>query len=127
MTTYTVAPHDWWPDTHVSILVDGIERVGVPIGKEQEAIDHIEQTDRLHFSEIISRYQSADPLLVIADGHAYSIGSADDSPRGFGGTHWFIFFNDGRTAETCSLWHLGDIPARWRDQLPDNARLRSLR
>lgn len=127
MTTYTIAPHDWWPDTHVSIFADGKKCMGTPKGTEQEMIEHLERTDHMHYGSIIKRLADNDPLLVIANGHAYSIGSANDRPRGFGGTRWFIFFNDGRTVETCSLWHMGDIPARWRDRLPDNARLRSVR
>lgn len=40
---------------------------------------------------------------------------------GFGGTLWIVAFNDGRRVETRNLWHGGEIPERWRDQLPDNA------
>lgn len=40
---------------------------------------------------------------------------------GFNGDHFLILFTDGRRVETRNLWNGGEIPERWRDQLPDNA------
>lgn len=58
---------------------------------------------------------------VIVDGEVYQIGSDDDSPRGFGGRHWAIRFNDGYYVETNSLWHRGKLPERLIPDFPDNA------
>lgn len=41
--------------------------------------------------------------------------------NGFGGTNFRIRFTDGRTLETCDLWHQGTIPERFYDLLPVNA------
>ena len=47
-----------------------------------------------------------------------------DGPfRGFGGAEHFFKFFDGRIVRTTNLWHQGDIPARFRLLLPDNATL----
>jgi len=124
MTTYTIQPHPWWPDTHVEILADGIPRCGTPIGSEQEMIAFLEQSSARHWGEVLKRQEALDPRLVIAAGHAYSIGSSDDNPRGFGGQRWSIKFHDGRLVSTCSLWHMGEVPSEWRERLPDNAVLR---
>lgn len=42
--------------------------------------------------------------------------------RGFGGRHFTIRFDDGRTVQTNNLWCQGGIPERFRQELPDNAR-----
>lgn len=41
--------------------------------------------------------------------------------RGFGGQKFKIKFHDGRIVETTNLWHQGEIPKNFRDELPDNA------
>lgn len=58
---------------------------------------------------------------VIVNKEVYQIGSDDDSPRGFGGRHWAIRFNDGHYVETNSLWHRGKLPKRLESGFPDNA------
>lgn len=40
---------------------------------------------------------------------------------GFGGREHRIRFKDGRTITTHNLWCEADIPAPWKDELPDNA------
>lgn len=126
MTTYTTRPHPWWPETHVEILADGVAVGGTPKDREQEMIAHIETTRARHWGEVLDRQQTLDPHLVIADGHGYTIGNEDDYPKGFGGRRWQVTFYDGREIITTSLWHMGDIPADWRERLPDNAILRNL-
>lgn len=46
-------------------------------------------------------------------------GAAD--MRGFGGAAFTIFFNDGRIVHTNDLWFQGEIPPKYREQLPDDA------
>jgi hypothetical protein len=41
--------------------------------------------------------------------------------KGFGGAGYYIRFNSGDEVLTHNLWHQGEIPERFRDQLPDNA------
>lgn len=43
--------------------------------------------------------------------------------RGYGGRNFRIYFFEGRVVETNNLWSQGDIPERFWDRLPDNARL----
>lgn len=85
---------------------------------------HYESLAR-HFGGIADALQHLDPNLVIADGKAYSLGRDIDNPRGFGGQAWAITFFDGREIDTVSLWFLGDIPAEWRDRIPNNATLKA--
>ena len=42
--------------------------------------------------------------------------------RGFGGHNFKIAYFDGRLIESDNVWHQGEIPERFRDRLPDNAR-----
>lgn len=122
MTTYTTRPNKQWPG-YVDVLADGQARMSSPAEKVQETIAYLQQSEARHWGEALARLEANDPRLVIADGHAYSIGSDNDNPRGFGGQRWIIRFHDGREVITHSLWHLGDIPASWRDRLPENAEL----
>ncbi len=41
--------------------------------------------------------------------------------NGFGGHKWTIRFLDGRTVETCDLWHRGEVPSPMASALPINA------
>lgn len=63
---------------------------------------------------------------VRVDGKHYVMGEkrGRDGERwaGFGGAVWNIEFFDGRKERCNNLWSQGDIPERWREQLPDNAR-----
>lgn len=58
---------------------------------------------------------------VIVDKKVYQIGNDNDEPRGFGGKHWTIQFNDGVKKETNSLWYRGELPLRLQHDFPDNA------
>lgn len=58
---------------------------------------------------------------VIIDRKVYQIGDDRDEPRGFGGKHWIIQFNDGVKKETNSLWYKGELPLRLQHDFPDNA------
>ncbi len=122
-TTHT--PSKTWGASHSDIYdEDGFVCVSVPVGKEEETIAWMIESHQRHYRRIIERKEAHDPRLVVANGRAYSIGSSGDDPKGFGGTRWVIRFHDGREIITDSLWHLGDIPAEWRERLPDNATLR---
>lgn len=123
MSIYTTQPSTHWQD-YIDILEDGQICMSVPAGQEQRAIGNIKRSRHNHWSAIAAR---ADDRLVVADSTAYSIGSADDYPKGFGGTRWSIRFHDGRVVVTDSLWHMGKVPPEWREQLPDNAMLLELR
>ena len=122
---YTTRPSAAWPG-YTDILIDGVVRASTPRGQEAEMIAYLTESSQRHYQRIIERLAAIDPRLVIARGNAYSIGSSSDDPKGFGGSRWITRFHDGREVITDSLWHLGDIPAEWRNQLPDNADLRAL-
>jgi hypothetical protein len=71
------------------------------------------------------------PDQVRVKGHLFEIRPKttykQDEPRptggeGFGGAEWKISFNDGRLLVTENLWSIGDIPAEYREALPDNAK-----
>lgn len=123
--TYTTRPSTTW-DGYVDILKDGQLHATAPENRVDEMIAHSVESTRSHFQAIVDRKLAGDERLVIAGGCAYSIGSSGDYPRGFGGQPWFIHFHDGRSVTTVSLWHFGDIPAEWREQLPDNATLKGI-
>lgn len=65
------------------------------------------------------------PEVFIARGHRYSIGPEEPKTllaiRGCAGARQRIRFFDGREVETTNLWHQGEIPAHFRERLPDNA------
>lgn len=68
--------------------------------------------------------QLADPHgRVIIDGQHYRIGPAGsvDQRRGLEGHTQRIRLYDGTRIETADLWHQGQIPACFRDRLPDTA------
>lgn len=63
------------------------------------------------------------PRVARVNGTQYVIGE-ENAPRAFrghGGARFDIRFHDGRHVVTTNLWCNGDIPAHFRDQLPDNA------
>lgn len=62
--------------------------------------------------------------VVRVNGTHYLIGDENADPRGFrgfGGTRFYIRFNDGRLVQSTNLWCQGEIPKAYRDRLPDNA------
>lgn len=64
---------------------------------------------------------------VIIDGRQYRMGHEpgqreDRQGLGFGGDRFQIEFFDGRREVSHNLWHQGEVPAHFREQLPDNAR-----
>lgn len=78
-----------------------------------------------HWQQIIEadRGPNKDIAVVVNSKH-YQMGANTLRPHrwsGFGGREWHIKFFDGRDATCNNLWGQGDIPERWRVQLPDNA------
>lgn len=57
----------------------------------------------------------------VAGGRAYTIGR--DGGGGFGGCGYTVTFPDGDVRKGNSLWHRGEVPAHWRERLPDTATL----
>jgi hypothetical protein len=76
-----------------------------------------------HFWEGHAAHASA-PESVRVGGEHFHIGpetAGRSAFLGFGGRRFKISFHDGRFVETRNLWRQGDIPAYWREKLPDNA------
>lgn len=65
--------------------------------------------------------EAALPTSVRVGGIHYQVGPGTSQPRGFAGQRFEIRFADGREVVTTDLWHQGQIPARFRARLPDNA------
>lgn len=66
-----------------------------------------------------------DPENVVRVDHRhYHIGEEVTGPGfvGHGGRVFRIYFFDGRVVETRNLWSQGEIPERFWDRMPDNAR-----
>lgn len=67
-----------------------------------------------------------DPNTARIAGQHYIIGPKRPGvPKaycGFAGNPFCILFYDGRRVETTNLWHQGDIPERFKERLPNNAR-----
>lgn len=124
MITQTPSPHG---DDRVQLFDDGRFFVECPADHADEAIAHHINTITQHFGDIYERQRGGDPNLVIAmfTGKltAFSIGSPNDYPRGFGGDTWHVFFDDGRYEACVSLWCMGDVPLVWQDRIVKNARL----
>jgi hypothetical protein len=120
MTNYTTRPSAMWPD-YITILADGSPRMSVRPERVEAAIEEIKAHSLSFWTERIN-----ETGLVVAAGRAYSIGSEHDDPKGFGGVKWCIRFFDGRVVTTTSLWGRGDVPAEFRDQLPDNATVQEI-
>lgn len=80
-----------------------------------EKIRWAEHPDPLHQPvRVDGKHYCYDPRNLLVSG--------DSRYKGFGGSFFKICFLD--TADvvvTNDLWHQGDIPARFRDRLPDNA------
>jgi len=65
------------------------------------------------------------PTSVRIKGRHYTICAENaPKPRGFGGNLMVIQFFDGHIIESHNLWSQGEIPERFRMQLPDNAKFR---
>lgn len=64
-------------------------------------------------------------VFVIANGVHYIIGdeNSTDYFRGFGGAKVTIKFKDGRVIKSSNLWCQGNIPERFRNEMPDNAEI----
>lgn len=66
--------------------------------------------------------QARDGQTIVIDGHAYRDDGRKSGPyRGFGGRE-FKIERDGQVFTCADLGHLGTIPERFRNRLPDNAR-----
>jgi len=64
-----------------------------------------------------------DPRVARIEGGHYRYSDPTDKGfRGFGGRKFVIQFDDGRLIESSNLWFQGDIPDRFRERLPDNAK-----
>lgn len=66
------------------------------------------------------------PPDTVINGRTYSIGNVTKPPNsphaGMAGRRFDIEYFDGRTVTTHDLWSGSEIPERYRDRLPDNAR-----
>jgi hypothetical protein len=61
---------------------------------------------------------------IVINGNHYRFGSSNvkSNANGFGGVNFRIRLHDtGEIIETCDLWHQGEIPAEFRQLLPNNA------
>lgn len=74
---------------------------------------------------IIQDFNKSEKHIVV-DGVKYTIGP-EKTPefgfRGYGGSLFIIkFLNSDRVTKTTNLWCQGDVPERFRERLPDNAK-----
>ena len=83
----------------------------------------------------VADYTAPDPhhkraVIDTARGRSiYQIGTATrpSSHNGFGGTWFTILFDDGTVVKTCDLWSGGEVPERFHDRLPVNAKMETER
>ena len=66
---------------------------------------------------------------LVIGGHHYRLGGRGESVpsfcRGHGGRKAVItYLSDGREVESVDLWYQGEIPKRFKGQLPDTAKMR---
>lgn len=73
-----------------------------------------------------SQIASEPERRVVVNGVHYRLGKNGDRRgeyNGFGGRRFDIeYLEDGRVITTYDLWYQGQIPPKFREQLPDNAR-----
>lgn len=87
----------------------------------------MDEHEEFHRKFWADRVESAktDPNAIVIDGYFYRVG--EDHPYrapelcGFGGRQFLIHRHDGTLIETRNLWSGGEIPTKWREQIPDNA------
>lgn len=59
---------------------------------------------------------------AVIKGEHYVLESHTDSYfKGFGGSKFYIKFNDGHIEFCDNLWYQGEIPQEWKEKFPDNA------
>lgn len=58
---------------------------------------------------------------TVINGQVYSIGEEDAFWKGMYGRYYKIRYFDGETIETTNLWHRGEVPEYFKNDLPDNA------
>lgn len=63
----------------------------------------------------------------VANGEMFYVGSDTDYVKGFCGTKFCIKFFDGTVIYTNNLWHNGTIPDNFREKLPDDATLETIK
>lgn len=124
MPIFTTRPSTIW-EGYTDILEDGHVSMSCPAARADENIAYLKESHERHWGGIAAR--TDDRLVIADDGHAYSIGTEHDYPKGFGGQRWRIRFLDGRLVYTTSLWHMGEVPAEYKERLPVNATLTALR
>lgn len=104
---------------------------GAPYGPRMEA-EHL-CFSCVHWDMEVSRSSTDEPRRIIIDGYCYGVGEKEPSrdPKnrvrgdmwGFGGRRFDIeLLSTGQKFTTHNLWGGGQIPDRFRDRLPDNAR-----
>lgn len=65
--------------------------------------------------------EEENPMVI--DGHRYTVGNESSSVfRGFGGRRFEIQYFTGEKIVTTNLWHQGEVPAYFRERIPDTAR-----
>jgi hypothetical protein len=69
-----------------------------------------------------------DPTRIIVGGQMYSIGSEDPNNvcRGYGGRQFIFTLHTGQVIKSTNTWFGGEVPAHFRDRLPDNAKFGDL-
>jgi hypothetical protein len=72
----------------------------------------------------IEEYKKSDPNLCIINGTQYQVLKETGDDRRFNGFagRKFCIEKDGKQIITTNLWFCGDIPERFRSQMPDNAK-----
>lgn len=80
----------------------------------------------LHWAESRQALRAKSWKHFVAKGSFYTIGDTYEG-QGFGGSRWHVTWPCGHVEDTKNLWHGGDVPERWRERLPDNAELVSVR
>lgn len=78
------------------------------------------------WNQIAERDRGVDAArAVVVNGTHYYLGDENERGpsrfRGFGGNRFVIRFLDGRTVTSTNLWHQGEVPQEFAEQLPDNA------
>lgn len=100
------------------------------LGWEDRTREKLEATglcfDCLHWAQARKAMAGKSWKHFVSKGSFYTIGDTYEG-GGFGGTRWHVTWPCGHVEDTKNLWHGGDVPEHWRERLPDNAELVSVR
>lgn len=109
-------------ECHAHPIDDGYHSAKDDASRERLCVSCFWWTQKLEYADDPSSLRVNGRHYWIGPEHIDEPGAARKHQRGSYGDPYTIVLTDGRTVRTTNLWTQGDVPAHFRDRLPDNAR-----